>query len=225
MKFIHHFELIVHLYPTFHQLQFREGQVAEVEFIDFVFLCIWQLSLLCKEGSPGVGAHEACMGLPPAAPSPVPIPGSEQGDKGQAWQRQLPPPPTPHPAQRMLKVRLACVLPRSPGSQRVPLPRIPTAPSHTPLWFSASAQNSREKQNQLVYLRSKYASTFPFPFSAFLQSACSGSHQLREAALHHPVIGQFKLLGIGQWGPACKFELCHLLAELLNTFSPPFPHL
>lgn len=113
--------------------------------------------------------------------------------------------PTPPPALRMLKVRLAWVLPRSPGSQRVPLPRIPTAPSHTPLWFSASAQNSREKQNQLVYLRSKYASTFPFPFSAFLQSACSGSHQLREAALHHPVIGQFKLLGIWQWGPACKF--------------------
>lgn len=104
MKFIHHFELIVHLYPTFHQLQFREGQVAKVELIDFIFLCIWQLSLLCKEGSPVVGAHEALVGLSPAAPRPVPIPGlprgSEQGGKGHTLQSQPPPPPPrpPHPA-------------------------------------------------------------------------------------------------------------------------------
>lgn len=98
MKFIHHFELIVHLYSTFHQLQFGQGQVAEVEFIDFIFLCIWQLSLLCKEGNPVVRAHEVFVGLSPAAPSPVPIPGplggSEQGGKGRILQGQPPAPRT-----------------------------------------------------------------------------------------------------------------------------------
>lgn len=226
MKFIHHFELIVHLYPTLHQLQFREGQITKVELIDFIFLCVWQLSLLCKEGSPVVGAHEALVGLSPAAPSPVPIPGlprgSEQGGKGHTLRSQ----PPPHlPAPHMLGVHPVRVLPCSPGSQRVPLPRIPTAPFRTPLWFSATAQDSREKKNRLLHLRSNYASNFPFPFSSFLQSAFSGAHRLREAALHHSLMGKFKVLGFGLWGPACRFKLCHLLAELLNAFDPPFPHL
>ena len=67
VKFIHHSELIVHLYSTFHQLQFRQGQVTEVEFINFIFLCIWQLFLLCETWSQVTGTHEGFLG-----PSPIP---------------------------------------------------------------------------------------------------------------------------------------------------------
>lgn len=150
VKFIHHFELIVHLNSTFHQLQFRQGQVAEVEFINFIFVCIWQLSLLYETWSQVTGAHEESLGpsLTPPPTSPVPdlslLEGSEQSGKGHTWQRC-----SPH----MLGARTPCacnrsgpaLLPSSPGSQPVLLPRIPTAPSHTPLWFSARARKSREK--------------------------------------------------------------------------------
>ena len=89
MKFIHHFELIIHLYPTFHQLQFCQGQVTEVEFVNFIFLCIWKLFLLWKDRSQIIKANGVFLGLSMSPPSPVLGPG--QSRKGYSLQR-----PSPH---------------------------------------------------------------------------------------------------------------------------------
>lgn len=50
VELLHHSELVVHLYAALHQLKLREGQVAEVKLIDFVFLGIWKFSLLDWSG-------------------------------------------------------------------------------------------------------------------------------------------------------------------------------
>lgn len=50
VELVHHSELVVHLYAALHQLKLREGQVAEVKLVDFIFLRIWKLSLLDGSG-------------------------------------------------------------------------------------------------------------------------------------------------------------------------------
>lgn len=170
------------------------------------------------------------VGLSPAAPRPVPIPGlprgSEQGGKGHTLQSQPPPTPTPTSPPRACSGRtLRAFCPAHQDLSEflfLAFPRL--LPVHLS-GFLPRPKIAERKKNRLLHLRSNYASNFPFPFSSFLQSAFSGAHQLREAALHHSLMGKFKVLGFGRWGPACKFELCHLLAELLNAFDSPFPHL
>ena len=177
VKFIHHFELIVHLYSTFHQLQFRQGQVAEVEFIDFIFVCIWQLSLLYETWSQVTGAHEEFLGpsLTPPPTCPVPdlnlLEGSEQSGKGRTWQRC-----SPH----MLGACMPCACNRSgrrgcPAHQDLSQLFFLAFPWLLPIHLSGflPGPERAEKNISLLHLRSKYVSTFPFPFFFFLQSSCN----------------------------------------------------
>lgn len=65
VEFVHHSELVVHLYAALHQLQLREGQVTEVKFVDFVFLGIWKFSLLHRSGVPVIKEHDVLLGPSP----------------------------------------------------------------------------------------------------------------------------------------------------------------
>ena len=177
VKFIHHFELIVHLNSTFHQLQFRQGQVAEVEFINFIFVCIWQLSLLYETWSQVTGAHAESLGpsLTPPLTSPVPdlslLEGSEQSGKGHTWQR-CSPPVQGHacPALATGQDRHCC-----PAHQDLSQFFFLAFPRLLPIHLSGflPGPERAEKNISLLYLRSKYVSTFPFPFFFFLQSSCN----------------------------------------------------